>query len=836
MGSLEIDMVGDHPTTMFFTFTIGTKSYPLLWQDLKQHTQSNLYSIASWAISSRGEFSSVVDCDEGTFEIIYLYLKTKRLFLPTDLTEFQTEKIYAELMYRSLEDAALQLLRKYPLHSLQGLVPTSFPQKKTSGESQPHDKKWKAFVTPSSQRRITDSDLKIVKDGWDRKLFYSFPDSQGKEHQEQLCRLFDEKGKWTTVTKEKEKFVKYTSLRDPTSQPNEWVSTLAEFHQNLRAYSLGIVPALMEAFTKEQKCKLILAGGCVLACLKKWKPQVLVPHGVDVLYALCQKKKWKSKKPSVEQLFAQQMLTGAPLPLGYKKRIQDMNVILSEIFEEDEYKRKIDEFPLLFQPPRKLEYVKDEKNQCYLTYDSDDDLEPDSPPPDEVKTLTYDLEQCNDLETLATRDTFAPHEREAFELLDRIKMLEHGGSATPSFLPLPWSSTSSQSSLKEKEDIEPPSDDDYDEEKTQVRLMVRPELVFTIRPLPRIPPMFINAKKRGNDHEYQHACFAKNQLEWSRYLVGFGDEQAQIRRCANMACGRTPVWCDNGQLQWDVSPDYNNMIPREEESWRTGDIDFFLICSTQQDAEEALFTFERVICECVVPAVGKPTFARSKCAISVMLPTPYRPCQIILRTYSCMEQVLIGFDWDVCQVGFALDQPTNVWATPAAVRAISTGQMILDVTRQSETFELRAAKYARRGFEIAIPSIVADDVLTLFTTSFHNTFSETTTMKQSGLLQLLFLLAENKRKHNSNAERKSDYGILPCLKRLSKSLLLLGGLPYHSVVATDMKRLLKTNQFKWQGRSYLADVPLVVDIPHADGNGSFCPRFDPFWFPLELPI
>lgn len=55
------------------------------------------------------------------------------------------------------------------------------------------------------------------------------------------------------------------------------------------------------------------------------------------------------------------------------------------------------------------------------------------------------------------------------------------------------------------------------------------------------------------------------------------------------------------------------------------------------------------------------------------------------------------FHSDSCCVGF---DGTDVWCLPRAHRAIITQCNTVDLTRRSPSFEMRLAKYSRRGFEV----------------------------------------------------------------------------------------------------------------------------------------
>jgi hypothetical protein len=108
---------------------------------------------------------------------------------------------------------------------------------------------------------------------------------------------------------------------------------------------------------------------------------------------------------------------------------------------------------------------------------------------------------------------------------------------------------------------------------------------------------------------------------------------------------------------------------------------------------------------------------RTKQAITFHFTYPIRPIQIILRIYKSPAEILMGFDLDCCTIGYDGKQ---VWALPRARRAISTRMNLIDVDRQSTTYEVRLFKYAKRGFRVGVPgydvskiknSVLIDDEL-----------------------------------------------------------------------------------------------------------------------------
>ena len=86
---------------------------------------------------------------------------------------------------------------------------------------------------------------------------------------------------------------------------------------------------------------------------------------------------------------------------------------------------------------------------------------------------------------------------------------------------------------------------------------------------------------------------------------------------------------------------------------------------------------------------------------------PYRSVQIVLRLYHSPAEILAGFDIDAPCCAY---DGTRVWANPRAIIAMMRQCNTTDVTRRSPSYEVRLSKYARRGFEVYVPSLVRADI------------------------------------------------------------------------------------------------------------------------------
>jgi len=79
--------------------------------------------------------------------------------------------------------------------------------------------------------------------------------------------------------------------------------------------------------------------------------------------------------------------------------------------------------------------------------------------------------------------------------------------------------------------------------------------------------------------------------------------------------------------------------------------------------------------------------------------------QVVLRLYDSPAEILLGFDVDCVCLGY---DGTNLWALPRALRALETGTNVLNPLHAwpvRASYEFRLAKYAWRGFPVAVPGL-----------------------------------------------------------------------------------------------------------------------------------
>ena len=157
-------------------------------------------------------------------------------------------------------------------------------------------------------------------------------------------------------------------------------------------------------------------------------------------------------------------------------------------------------------------------------------------------------------------------------------------------------------------------------------------------------------------------------------------------------------------------PDLAPGVP--DQSFRGSDVDLFLWgIATDEDARAKIDEIVEVVeanrkrqsgRSAAKASKRSPGVLRTPYAVTIMGCFPFRHVQIVLRMYKTPSQILVGFDVDSCALGY---DGTTVWANPRARRAITKQMNTVDMTRRSLTYEVRLAKYARRGFAVAVPDV-----------------------------------------------------------------------------------------------------------------------------------
>jgi len=137
------------------------------------------------------------------------------------------------------------------------------------------------------------------------------------------------------------------------------------------------------------------------------------------------------------------------------------------------------------------------------------------------------------------------------------------------------------------------------------------------------------------------------------------------------------------------------------------DVDIFLYVET---AEEATRISRRIFVALAVDGENWQIIRTS--GVITMLRTDLsdwddwkveQKIQIILRLYHSPTEVLVHFDCDSCCCCY---DGREVWVAPRGLRALKTGINTLNPLHaypQKASYELRLAKYAHRGFAVALP-------------------------------------------------------------------------------------------------------------------------------------
>lgn len=172
--------------------------------------------------------------------------------------------------------------------------------------------------------------------------------------------------------------------------------------------------------------------------------------------------------------------------------------------------------------------------------------------------------------------------------------------------------------------------------------------------------------------------------------------------------------------------------PRAGPFFASGDVDVF-ICAKGDAAENHATELSRRICSELEQKCHAVWITRTLFTINIRCrrqieregyPGTYKvwenfDVQIILRIYQSPSEVLCGFDVDCCCVGFGPESRNpsvaasvhnmTVWALPRALAAFKKSRTLLNPLHawpRQPSYELRLAKYAARGFPVAVPGLL----------------------------------------------------------------------------------------------------------------------------------
>ena len=186
--------------------------------------------------------------------------------------------------------------------------------------------------------------------------------------------------------------------------------------------------------------------------------------------------------------------------------------------------------------------------------------------------------------------------------------------------------------------------------------------------------------------------------------------------------------------------------------------------------------------------------------------------QIILRLYDSPAEVLLGFDIDCACCGY---DGTAVWVLPRCVRALTTCTNVLNPLHAWPVrcaYEFRLAKYAWRGFAIAVPGLDLGKV-------DHALIASNRVGKLSGLARLLRI--SNALQYGSPSANGSAQGQQPVL------------LNYNPDIAAALAQAMDDDEFlACRGGGGYADATegLSVILPSCFEHDGFA-----WWGMSDLP-
>ncbi|TFK24215.1 ankyrin repeat protein [Coprinopsis marcescibilis] len=198
-------------------------------------------------------------------------------------------------------------------------------------------------------------------------------------------------------------------------------------------------------------------------------------------------------------------------------------------------------------------------------------------------------------------------------------------------------------------------------------------------------------------------------VDWNNVIAAGGSVLACL----------TPLSGEDNESKRAIRKHYHSV------AYPTSDVDLFLWGLNAEQAEVKIQSIYKAVRDSVPWDV---TCIRTNHTVSIHSQYPYRSVQIILRLYLSPAEILAGFDVDApC---FAYDG-TKIWGNPRAIVAMMRQCNTVDMTRRSPSYEVRLAKYARRGFEVYVPDLAREKV--------DPTIYERSIVKMQGLARLLVL-------------------------------------------------------------------------------------------------
>lgn len=202
------------------------------------------------------------------------------------------------------------------------------------------------------------------------------------------------------------------------------------------------------------------------------------------------------------------------------------------------------------------------------------------------------------------------------------------------------------------------------------------------------------------------------------------------------------------------------------QSFSQTDIDLFLVTRSPETAIKTIIELDKRIRDLTLPDLRNDIHVmRTEHATTWCMPKPYRNIQVIHRLYYSIEHILLGFDLDCCCMAH---DGKRVLALDRGMRSLQYRYNLVDLTRQSTTYESRLVKYAERGFAIAVPQLDFEAEIKLLSPKLNRLLMSTTSIafmlsEMTGLQVLLtrLYLIHNKHAHCELRKflriRASDY-------------------------------------------------------------------------------
>jgi hypothetical protein len=138
------------------------------------------------------------------------------------------------------------------------------------------------------------------------------------------------------------------------------------------------------------------------------------------------------------------------------------------------------------------------------------------------------------------------------------------------------------------------------------------------------------------------------------------------------------------------------------DAFENSDVDIFVVGIS--DDATATATLKRIYEQICANYGRKADVIRTLRAVTILGKYPQRHIQVVLKLYTSPAEVLLSFDIDSCAVGF---DGETVLAMERFRRAMTKRYNLVDETRRSLSYETRLAKYATRGFAVAVPGLDA---------------------------------------------------------------------------------------------------------------------------------